>query len=751
MNNILQLKGEFKSRSNVAAGGLNGLPPGASVKVIHINELKQQLLNILEYWDSIELINNVLINVKHIRVIPKSNRLRILLSLKDSESPNKFIKGAKFELSYSNNIKRQKHVFTYYIDRDSIRRTIKLLETAATIITEHYNGDITSKNTDNIIKNHIYLTQDIMPYTKFIKVILDCYYTESFNLVDNSKNYNEDSIITIYETEQNTSALMANIGIKVAPSNIINDNTMKLSVVELNKLKEKAPYLISMSVSDLSEFSIDNYDNSLHKEENNMIAQPTNEPIIGVIDTHFSKSVYFKDWVEYITEVDEDTLNEEDYMHGTAISSIIIDGPRGNPDLEDGCGHFRVRHFGIARHGALSSFEFMKKIRNIIQENLDIKVWNLSLGSRLEINENYISPEAAEIDKIQFEFDVIFIISGTNKINDDKNDMKIGAPADSLNSIIVNSVTRQNEAVSYARQGPVLSFFNKPDVSYYGGKNNRSDYIIVCDKDNGSRNVYGTSFAAPWITRKIAYMIYKLGLSREVAKALIIDSAMGWNNRYDKKIGYGIVPKHIKDIIQSPDDEIKFILTGVAEEYETYTYNLPVPIHNDKYPFWAKAVMVYFPVCDRNQGVDYTTTEMELKFGRVKYNDKKNQDSIQDIKNNKQDEVDISNPYEEDARRLYRKWDNVKVLVEKITDRISPRKVFLGKMWGISVKTKERVAKEKDKLKFAIVITLKEMMGKNRIEEFIAQCSARGWLVRELNVEKQITIYNKAEETIELE
>ena len=122
-----------------------------------------------------------------------------------------------------------------------------------------------------------------------------------------------------------------------------------------------------------------------------------------------------------------------------------------------------------------------------------------------------------------------------------------------------------------------------------------------------------------------------LGLSREVAKALIIDSAMGWNNRYDKKIGYGIVPKHIKDIIQSPDDEIKFILTGVAEEYETYTYSLPVPIHNDKYPFWAKAVMVYFPVCDRNQGVDYTTTEMELKFGRVKYNDKKNQDSIQDI------------------------------------------------------------------------------------------------------------------------
>ena len=353
MNKILQLKGEFKSRSNVAAGGINGLPSGGSVHVSHVTKLKQQLLNILGYWDSIELINNVLINVKHTRVIPKSNRLRILLSSKDSESPNKFIKGAKFESSNSNNKKLQRHIFTYYIDRDSIRRTIKLLETAAYIITEYYNSEITSKNTDIIIKNHIYQAQDTMPYTKFIKVILDCYYTESFNLVDNSKDYNEDSIITIYETEQNTSALMNNIGINIAPGNIINNNTMKLSLAELNKLKETAPYLISMSVSDLSEFSIDNYDDSIHKEENNMIAKPINEPIIGVIDTHFAKSVYFKDWVEYVTDIDVDTLNEEDYMHGTAVSSIIVDGPKGNPDLEDGCGNFRVRHFGMARHSAL--------------------------------------------------------------------------------------------------------------------------------------------------------------------------------------------------------------------------------------------------------------------------------------------------------------------------------------------------------------------------------------------------------------
>ncbi len=32
----------------------------------------------------------------------------------------------------------------------------------------------------------------------------------------------------------------------------------------------------------------------------------------------------------------------------TAVSYIIVDGPRGNPELADGCGRFRVRHFGVA-------------------------------------------------------------------------------------------------------------------------------------------------------------------------------------------------------------------------------------------------------------------------------------------------------------------------------------------------------------------------------------------------------------------
>ena len=50
-------------------------------------------------------------------------------------------------------------------------------------------------------------------------------------------------------------------------------------------------------------------------------------------------------------------------IHVTAVSSIIVDGPRFNPKLEDGCGHFKVRHFGVARAGGFSSFTILKQIR----------------------------------------------------------------------------------------------------------------------------------------------------------------------------------------------------------------------------------------------------------------------------------------------------------------------------------------------------------------------------------------------------
>lgn len=422
-----------------------------------------------------------------------------------------------------------------------------------------------------------------------------------------------------------------------------------------------------------------------------------------------------------------------------------MDGPAINPSLDDGCGRFRVKHFGVAKRGRFSSYSILRSIRTAVSQNRDIKVWNLSLGSMLPIKQNFISPEAAELDKIQNEYDVIFVIAGTNGIPGQPT-IPIGAPADSLNSLVINSVTRENTPASYHRVGPVLSFFHKPDVSYYGGDAGHPMHVCT---PTGEGFVQGTSFSAPWITRKMAYLICKLGFSREIAKALIVDAAAGWNRQDDVScsIGYGVVPQRIEDIVKTPDDEIRFVLTGTTDAYETYTYQLPVPIYKDKQPFYARATLCYFPKCIREQGVDYTSTEMDIHFGRVK--EQNGKAIISAINSNSQGDDGGRHLYEPEARQLYRKWDNVKLISEELKNRAVPRKVYGSGMWGLSIKTKERL-KEKNGLglSFGVVVTLKEMNGRNCIDDFIKLCTLRGWIVNRIDVENQIDIYNKAEEEI---
>ena len=169
----------------------------------------------------------------------------------------------------------------------------------------------------------------------------------------------------------------------------------------------------------------------------------------------------------------------------------------------------------------------------------------------------------------------------------------------------------------------------------------------------------GTSFSAPWISRKMAYLIGTLGLSREIAKAMLIDSAAGWN-RMDSDpsstIGYGVVPIHINDIISTANDEIRFILSGSIDSYETYSFNIPVPIVKGMQPFYARATLCYSPKCGRNQGVDYTSTEMDIHFGRT-YINKKGKIQIKSINNNTQSDDIKQSLSESNARSNYRKWD----------------------------------------------------------------------------------------------
>lgn len=750
MNNILTLRGnKFTQEKRRGSYGPAKLPKKATVELSKLKEIHQSLLKVRDFWKSNTIVDGVLISVYYNRITAKSNRISGYLSQKGLMSANDTIVGAKFNKSNT------KHIITHYISKDTLEKTIRTSSEVIELFEKSFGSkqiDSTQFERKSFFNGLDYASFSITK-TTFKSYLRDSCFVEKFGIEEANKGDISNAIITFYDIDTDIKDILNSINIDIMSTNILDHTTVLLDEKNVELVFSKIPYLVSMAVSDINELSPIEIEKTNGSKVSSKIPSPTNEPTIGVIDTLFETDVYFSEWVEYHDMIsDQIHKRNEDYVHGTAVSSLIVDCPNLNPNLNDGCGHFKVRHFGVALHSGFSSFNIVKQIKEIVSQNTDIKVWNLSLGSKDEIKDNFISSEAAVLDEIQFKYDVIFVIAGTNASNNSPR-KKIGSPADSLNSVVVNAVDFKNNPTDYSRQGTVLSFFIKPDIAYYGG--NKKGYINVCEPLGLSR-VAGTSFAAPLITRKLAYLIYIMGLNREEAKALLIDSAISWNDSmsFEEKtlMGYGVVPVKIEDILKVPDDEIKFIVSDISEKYNTYNYNFPVPISKNKYPYIAKATMCYFPKCSRNQGVDYTNTELDLHFGPLKPN------GIYEVNYNKQnlDTTDGMPGYieEKTARRQFRKWDNVKSIKEIFTSRKGGKEIRnkVNPQWGMSIKTVERLGKYDGKgIRFAVVVTLKELHGVNRIEEFINQSELRGWIVRKLQVERQVEIYNKLNEDVDFE
>lgn len=752
MNPILQVKLRFNKESNSQRPNARNLRKNFVTTVEKIDMLEESLKAVLRYYHNKQgILSNFLIDVNYNDIIAKSNRIKEILKPNGRDTDD-IVVGARFSDAPEG---EENHIITYYVDETTIIRTLQELRQVRDFIRIELNGKANPDNFNinkdkNPIKDSQYEKYGLNK-NKIRNIIVDCSVINSFSVPRISHvPETETFLLTFYKTELPVANILEKLKIDDTKYrySFYGDDTISVTRELFDFLNDRIPYLFSMISSDISKITLDRDRNETIQEKFE-IPKPKNEPIIGVIDTLFDESVYFSDWVvniDYLDDIEKYTIKNFSREHGTQVSSIIVDGPRLNPWLDDGCGRFRVRHFGVCEE-KISTARLIRKVKEIVRENPDIHVWNVSLGTDDEISKNFISYDAAALDDIQAKNNVIFVISGTNdNRSSKKGDLRVGSPADSLNSIVVNSVKRNGTPASYSRKGNILSFFNKPDVSYYGGDYNER---IFAYSPHGKEEVYGTSFAAPWISRKMCFLIDIMGMPREVAKALIIDSAAGWDYKistYKKRvfIGYGIVPIDIKKILSSSNEEIKFVVYGTSESYKTTNYSIPVPKDSDnKYPFVARATLCYFPECSRMQGVDYTNRELSLKFGRVK-----NDGTIDDINDNVQDDIGAYTD-ERQSRKDFRKWENTKFISKKIKNEKRPLKSYNDRMWGFSVISKERLSTKMEKgLNFGVVITLKEINGINRIEDFIKACTIRGWIVQEYNVQNRINIYNSNQEEI---
>lgn len=750
MNPLLQVKLSFTGEKNNQKPSSRNLRAKAETSIEKIDELIDSLRMVLRFYkDNPRIVDKMMIDICYNDIIAKSNRVRELLK-PSRQTTNDTVVGARFSDAPEG---EENHIITHYVDEKTINKTIDELQVAKDFLQLRLGGKATPMNFTEPNSNIDYEGFSLGK-GKLRDLIIDCSVVEKFDIPHITTIPDRDTfLITFYKSELSLSLLLEKLKINDTqlPYTAYGNDTISVTRDLFEIINDKIPYMISMISADLSSITLEEI--STKKKDTYAIPMPHNEPLIGVIDTFFDESVYFSNWVDnndYISDLEKyhNNLNLRD--HGTEVTSIIVDGPRMNPWLDDGCGRFRVRHFGVCS-SRISTIRLVKKIKDIVSENPDIHVWNLSLGSDEEISRNFVSFDAAVLDEIQAKKNVIFIVSGTNDNRERQEGiLRVGSPADSLNSLVVNSVRRDGQPASYSRKGNILSFYNKPDVSYYGGDYNDR---ITAYTSYGTEEVYGTSFAAPWISRKMCYLIDVMGMPKEVAKALIIDSAAAWDYKTmtaknKSVIGFGVVPVDIRKIVETESDEIRFVVYGTSNSYRTANYAIPVPKDDEnKYPYVARATLCYFPECTRTQGVDYTDRELSLKFGRI-INDK---GRISDINDNIQDDAD-SRTDERQSRKEFRKWDNTKFISRVVKNSNKPVKSYDDRLWGLTITSKERLSTHmRTPLNFGVVVTLKEVNGINRIEDFIKACTLRGWIVNRLDVQNQLDIYTSSQEEIHFE
>ena len=302
-----------------------------------------------------------------------------------------------------------------------------------------------------------------------------------------------------------------------------------LNNADVKRISDMGHNIFITSLKPRKMFIINNSKMDIKKEIK--LSSPSNKnALIGIIDSGNNLLAPFDKFIVSNEDHREFGGETHDYEHGSLVASLIIANDELNPSQPDGFGNFKVKHFEILEKNqqgeTTASFNHMiKKLREIINNNQDIKVWNLSFGARKKPYSLMMSEIGKLLDILSFEYNILFVVaSGNNR--QEYNLESLNAPGDSLNSITIGSSKYENGKHKYSEYssfGSILHF-EKPEVSYFGGPNNKDGSPLVGYYDGHKYFIEGTSFSTPRICRMAAHFI-KEGFNIAETKAKIISLA----------------------------------------------------------------------------------------------------------------------------------------------------------------------------------------------------------------------------------
>jgi len=317
-----------------------------------------------------------------------------------------------------------------------------------------------------------------------------------------------------------------------------------------------------------------------------------NKILVGVIDGGIdSNHPYFKG-VTSNEDLTSTKPTEKLLQHGTWVTGMILYGNLDQygpddhlPEPDFFVKSFRVLPQEMTRHSNQEKnelYDVIDSMEKIIPSNPNIRIWNLSLGPRGPIYDDYLTRFTFVCDKLTREHDVQFCVAVGN--DGKEPNPRIQSPSDAVNVLSVGSFTFDKQKVIRAdyscigpgREGNKL----KPDISAYGGCDRYPLQFVSLSKGARDIGVGGTSLATPQVTATVSSLVGKYSQDPLSARSLLLNKAC-LNRDFDIEFGHGILPEKMDTLTTCEQGSVTLqyrgrLLPGKFAQLQIPWPNLPL-------------------------------------------------------------------------------------------------------------------------------------------------------------------------------
>ena len=293
----------------------------------------------------------------------------------------------------------------------------------------------------------------------------------------------------------------------------------------------------------------------------------------------------------YVSAIDATAADEHPVLlsHGSGVCSAILYGNLAGKSSRDtleppvvSIDCYRV--LPLKDNKDFDLYEAIDTIENVVPNQLDTRLFNLSFGPKGAIVDDSISRFSYALDKLTYEVpegtvNPLFVVAVGNDGDLPAGFNRIQAPSDMVNGLGVGAYTfdanRNRVPATYSCVGPGREGGKtKPDLLDFGGDQSYPFIIPSLDCKTLSATA-GTSFAAPMITGKIGKM---MAISRSVTphlgRALLIHHADNDESWPTNVQGFGFSKEFVNDVLECSDNCVTVMYQG--EIYPTQYLSLPI-------------------------------------------------------------------------------------------------------------------------------------------------------------------------------